>query len=218
MSSRFDNETSAVRTVLENFSSAELAELFFAVELKFDSGTLRIWTGLEDLTVAGNTYIGAGSLLTISPIEDDTELSSKGVTLSLSGMDETVLDYALTENYQNRLITMHMGFLSGGNESAGEFVVFKGRITNLTVSDDPDGYIIALQAENRLIDLNRPSNLRYTSESQKFLFSGDKGMDFVAGLQKAELNWGPSKVSASGSGASSGPRDTNVIGRNGLQE
>jgi hypothetical protein len=36
--------------------------------------------------------------------------------------------------------------------------------------------------------------LRYTAESQQNLFSGDKGLDFVADIQEADINWGPQKV------------------------
>ena len=217
MSSRFDTLSSSARTKLENFSSAEQSELFLATELKFDTSTIRIWTGLGDITIGGNTYTGAGSLLSISAIEDDTDLASKGLAMSLSGMDETVLSYALNENYQNRLVTVYMGFLSGGNESASEFVIFKGRISNLSVADDPSGNIITLQAENRLIDLSRPSNLRYTSESQKHLFSGDLGLDFVANLQEAEFNWGPTKVGNGRVGATNREVNRNIR-TNALQE
>lgn len=200
MSKRFDGLTNA--TILENFSEADHQSIIIGVKIEFDTSTIRLHTGLGDLSINSETYNGAGSLLSISEIEDDSELASKGLSISLSGMDQTVLDYALTENYQNRPITLHMAFLQGNTDVAGEFIIFKGRITNMTVNDSTSGATIALSAENRLTDLERPSNLRYTSESQKFLFSGDKGMDFVASLQTAEFNWGPVQVgNVTGGGA-----------------
>lgn len=198
MSTRFDGLSSSLRTVLENYSGADQQSIFFAVELTFDSSTIRLWTGLDDLTVDSNTFTGAGSLLSIQPVEDDSELASKGMAISLSGMDDTILSYALNEKYQNRPMKIYMGFLSGNNESAGEFVIFKGRMMNMTVNDNPDGNIITLQAENRLIDLSRPSNLRYTKEAQQSLFSGDKGLDFVGALQNADITWGPRKANIAG--------------------
>lgn len=202
MSKRFDGLTNA--TILENYSSADHQSIVIGAKMEFDTSTIRLHTGLGDLTINSETYDGAGSLLSISEVEDDSELASKGLSISLSGMDQTVLDYALTENYQNRPITLHMAFLQGNTDVAGEFILFKGRMTNMTISDSVSGAIITLSAENRLTDLERPSNLRYTSESQKFLFSGDKGMDFVASLQTAEFNWGPIQVGNISGGGSNG--------------
>ena len=38
---------------------------FYAVELLFDSGPVRLWTGYGNRSVAGNSYIAAGTLLNI---------------------------------------------------------------------------------------------------------------------------------------------------------
>ena len=47
-----------------------------------------------------------------------------------------------------------------------------------------------LRTRNRLIDLEKPNESRYTSEEQKRLFSGDLGLDFVTDLQDKDINWG----------------------------
>ena len=161
-----------------NRLGADHQEIFLAVKAEFDSGSIRLWTGIEDLTISSEEYLGAGSLLTISSPLEDTEVTSSGVQISVSGMNETVLSYALSETYQNRPLTIFVGYLSGGtSDVVGTMTVFKGRMTALAISDDPDGSTITIDAENRLIDLKRPSNLRYTKESQEFLHSGDKGFD-----------------------------------------
>ena len=106
-------------------------------------------------------------------------------------MDADVLNMALTENYQNRDISVFMGFLMGGsNEVAGVLKVFAGRMMSLDVTDDIDGAVVAVTAENRLIDLERPSNLRYTAESQKFVDSIDTSLNRVQQLQDKQIAWG----------------------------
>ena len=178
-------------TAIVNRLGADHQELFFAVKAEFDTSTIRLWTGMDDLTIGGATYTGAGSLLDISDVEETQELKSSGLSITLSGMDATVLDYALTENYQNRPITLFLGYLSGStNETVGTLTLFKGRMISMTVNDTPDGANITLDCENRLVDLNRPSNFRYTKDSQEFLHSGDKGFDRVASLQDKEIIWG----------------------------
>lgn len=178
-------------TAIVNRLGADHQELFFAVKAEFDTSTIRLWTGMDDLTIGGATYTGAGSLLDISDVEETQELKSSGLSITLSGMDATVLDYALTENYQNRPITLFLGYLSGStNETVGTLTLFKGRMVSMTVNDTPDGANISLDCENRLVDLNRPSNFRYTKDSQEFLHTGDKGFDRVASLQDKEIVWG----------------------------
>ena len=94
--------------------------------------------------------------------------------------------------------------MGGSNEVAGTIVLFKGRMTTLTISDDPNGATISIDAENRLIDLDRPSNLRYTKESQEFLFTGDIGLDRVNQIQDKEIVWGRSSTSGGTGGGGSG--------------
>ena len=77
-----------------------------AIKAEFDTDDIRIWSGLDDLTISSETYTGAGTLLGISGNEDTAELTSTGTVVTLSGMDDTVLGYALSENYQNRPITI----------------------------------------------------------------------------------------------------------------
>ena len=163
----------------------------FLPSKQFDTDDIRVWTGTDDITVNSETYTGAGTLLGISGVEEDLELKSSGISISLSGMDSTVLNYALTENYQNRPITIFLGFQMGGsNESAGELTLFKGRMTSLQINDTPDGATVTIDCENRLVDLDRPSNLRYTVESQEFLNSGDTGFNRVQSLADKQIAWG----------------------------
>ena len=184
-----------------NRLGADEQALFFAVKAEFDTDDILIWSGTDDLIIGSETYTGAGTLLAISNTEDNLELKSNGLVVSLSGMDTTVVNYALTENYQNRPITIFLGYVMGGtNEVAGTLTLFKGRMTSLVVNDTPDGSTVTIDAENRLVDLDRPSNLRYTKESQNFLHDGDTGFNRVASLQDKQINWGKTSDAAGGGG------------------
>ena len=187
-----------------NRLGADEQALFFAVKAEFDTDNILVWSGIDDLVIGSDTYTGAGTLLSMSNTEENLELKSNGIVVGLSGMDTTVVNYALTENYQNRPITIFMGYVMGGtNEVAGTLTLFKGRMTNLVINDTPEGSRVTIDAENRLVDLDRPSNLRYTKESQNFLHDGDTGFNRVASLQDKQINWGKTSSTA-GSGSGSG--------------
>tara|TARA_R110000796_G_scaffold2831_3_gene10806 strand:+ start:1392 stop:2030 length:639 start_codon:yes stop_codon:yes gene_type:complete len=186
-----------------NRLGADEQALFFAIKAEFDTDDILVWTGIDDLVIGSDTYTGAGTLLSISNTEDNLELKSNGLVVALSGMDTTVVKYALTENYQNRPITIFLGYVMGGtNEVAGTLTLFKGRMASLVINDTPEGSTVTIDAENRLVDLDRPSNLRYTKESQNFLHAGDTGFNRVTSLQDKQINWG--KTSSTAGGGDSG--------------
>ena len=183
--------------------------LFFAVKAEFDTETLRFWTGDTDITIDSETYSGLGQLLQISDVEDSLEIKSSNLTVSLAGMDSAVLNMALNEECQNRNITVLLGSLQGGTLVAqGVVTLFKGRMSNMTINDNPSGSTITMEVENRLVDLERPSNIRYTKESQKAIDSTDTCFNRVQNLQDQEIVWG--RTTSNGAGAVGGS-----TGRNG---
>ena len=201
-----------VDTAITSRLGQDHQELFFAVKAEFDSDDILVWTGIDDLTINSETYTGAGTLLSISDMEDTLDMKATGISVALSGMDPDVLDAALTENYQNRDISVFMGFLMGGsNEVAGVLKVFAGRMVSLEIEDTIDGATVNVTCENRLIDLERPSNLRYTSESQQFIDSSDTGLNRVQQLQDKQLAWGQKSDNRHTRGAGINPEDEGEI-------
>ena len=194
--------------------SQDHQEIKFALKAEFDTDTVLIHTGQGDLVIGGETYLGAGTLLAISDIEDSKELKSAGVTFSISGMDAEVLGYALNENYQNRPISLYMAFVSGGTDDVdGYLTLYKGRMINIDISDDVNGSNITLQTENRLLDLRRPSNIRYTRESQEYLYSGDTSLDQVNKISQMNIEWGRASSGAASNSVWDGRRALDDEGR-----
>ena len=67
---------------------------------------------------------------------------------------------------------------------------------------------MVVSCENQLIDLTRPKNLFFTPETQDFLHSGDKGLEFVPKIQEQTINWGG--LTGGGTGRAAGDRPPTI--------
>ena len=164
---------------------------FFAVELRFDSETLRMWTGQGIFNDGVNDWLGAGSLLSISDIEETAEMSVRGATITLSGVPSEVISLALSEPYQGRVCNIYFGV-------KGENIfnqLFSGYMDQMNIEDSAETSTIELKVENRLIDLERQRVARFTHGYQKSVYPDDKGLKFLEDMQDRPLIWGKQSAS-----------------------
>ena len=171
---------------------------FFAIELNFDSEILRLWTGQGTLTLPDTTqWIGTGTLLDISAIEETAEMAVRGATLTLSGVPSEILSLALSEPYQGRVCNIYFGTFTGGDLTTAPSnfdQIFSGYMDQMNIQDGAETATIELKVENKLVDLERARVARFTSGYQKSIYPSDKGLDFVESLQDRELFWGRNAV------------------------
>jgi hypothetical protein len=161
-------------------------------ELVFDTDPLYVWSGLGSLVWDGRTYLGTGSLGRISQIEETSDVRSNGIQLSLSGIPSALISIALGTQYQGRPCRVRMAFFDASNVLIDDPVqVFSGSLDVMQVVDSGTTCEILVTAENRLIDLERPSEVRYYADADQQRYStGDLGCQFVEKLQTKEIVWG----------------------------
>jgi len=193
----------------------DIVRPFFAVELLFDGNeVIRMWTGQGTLVLPnGTNWVGLGTLLDISKVEETAEMAVRGATLTLSSVPSEVLSLALSEPYQGRVCNIYFGTFSDGSlllESdfyilqqdgskinlqtgeAGFNEIFSGYMDQMNIEETADTSTIQLTVENKLVDLERARVARYTSGYQKSNYRGDLGFDFVEDLQDKPVLWGRS--------------------------
>tara|TARA_R110001606_G_scaffold99845_3_gene219967 strand:- start:836 stop:1471 length:636 start_codon:yes stop_codon:yes gene_type:complete len=196
-------------------SDAEI-QIFFAVQLNFDSQQLYLWTGFGEISIDGNTYTGAGNFLQFSSIEETSEIAARGAVITLSGIPSDLISLALSEPYQGRVCRIYFGVLDAKtfyllqenagliedekgvgigidfNTAADDVIteVFSGYIDQMDISEEAETSTIGLSVESKLIDLERSRTFRYTSESQKAKYPNDLAFDFVEDLQDRKFSWG----------------------------
>ena len=182
-----------ISAIVNALDDAEVSP-FYAVELFFDTDTVRVWTGYGDITVTvsnSQTYSGVGDLLAISEVQETQDISAKGINLTLSGIPSNLLVHALSTPYQGRLCNVHFGFINWSSPAnQNGMLVFSGYMDTMVIDEGAETSTITTAVESRLIDLEKPRNRRYTAENQKQRFAGDKAFDFVESLQNQRLQWG----------------------------
>jgi hypothetical protein len=177
-------------------SASQLAPIILA-SLSF-STPVNLWSRYGTITYNGTGYLGIGTLGTISPVEETTDLAARGITMQLSGVPTAQIAIALTENYQGRECSiLFAAMASDGTLVSTPVTVFAGRMDVMTINDDGEQAIIGMSAENKLVDFRRPREVRYTDEEQKALFPTDKGLEFVNAIQEKQIYWGNAKLSSS---------------------
>jgi hypothetical protein len=176
-------------------SASQLSPILLA---SFSFSTpVRLWSGYGTITVGAVTYQGIGTLGTISPVEETTDLSARGINFQLSGIPSAYVSLALTENYQGKACSVLFGALDAtGAIVASPVTIFAGRMDVMSVNDDGQEASIIMTAENKLVDFRRPREVRYTHEEQTNLHPGDLGLEFVTAIQEKQVYWGNAKLAA----------------------
>jgi len=160
------------------------------VEMQFQSGTVYLWSGGASIAWNGQTWLGVGALLGISSSEDAATVDSRGVAVTLSGLDATLLPDCLNDFELGAPVAIYLGLQSSGALIASPLVTWAGRMDQPSIDVTGDAVTIAINCESRLIDMNVAVDRRYTDTDQQMQWPGDLCFQFVAGIQQVTLYWG----------------------------
>jgi len=161
------------------------------LKAQFDSGDVRFWSGIGEITFNSEIYTGAGNLLSISEMTETVDIEAKGAVFQLSGLNSSIISIALSEPYQGRIVSCYFGVLDDTGAIVGDAILlFSGRMDVLQIDETGSTATLSMQAENKLIDLKKTKVRRYTPEDQRIAYPNDKGLEIVASLQDKEVTWG----------------------------
>jgi hypothetical protein len=170
--------------------------LAFFVQMTFQSGTVYVWTGSGPITWNGQTWLGSGKQGSISTIEEGATVEARGVSLTLSGIDSTLLPDVMTEFALLQPVTVYLGLFAGGSLIASPVTSWAGRMDQPTVDVDGATSEITINCESRLLDMNTTCGRRYTQEDQQRDWPGDQSMMFAPFIADINLYWGSAPTSS----------------------
>ena len=161
------------------------------VELLLDSGAIRLWTGIGDLSWDSKTWTGAGDLLSIGQVEETTEIRAVAQQFTLSGVALSNVSLVLNEEYQGRAVTMWFALLDDitGAVTGDPFIQFAGQADVMAHEDHGETSTILLTVEHRLAALARVNIRHYTPSDQQQDYPTDLGFDDTVNTSE-EIIWG----------------------------
>jgi hypothetical protein len=161
------------------------------LQAQFKSGMLYVWSGFGSYSWGGHTYIGVGSLGSISTVEESTNVEAKGITLNLSGIDPTLLTDVLTDFKLGTSVVIYLGlFNRDGSMIADPVISWAGRMDQPSIDVGAETATISINCENRLFEMNTAVDRRYTNEDQRLDHADDRGFEFVNAIQELNIYWG----------------------------
>jgi hypothetical protein len=159
------------------------------LEIYFASGPVRLCSAYQDQILASVLYKGVGNFLDVSTIEDGATVQARGINVSLSGIDPTLLPAALSEFQVGLSATLTLGLLADRLPINAPVVAWQGRTDQPTITVDEKTATISIALESVLVDMNTPVPYRYTNQDQQLFYPGDLGFAWVNAIQSISIYW-----------------------------
>jgi hypothetical protein len=161
------------------------------VALQLQSETIYLTTAHRNVYYDGHTYLSAGYLLAIGEIEENSALQVSTLTMSLSGVDQSIVSAFLQHQFHNRDLVVYKAFLGSEDKLIFGGKIFGGKITQAGITDDPEKgtTVIAVNASNHWADFGRRAGRRTNHNDQQLHFPNDMGLQF-ADRTLEQLGWG----------------------------
>lgn len=192
-------------------SSVVLVQPYIAAYMDFSGSAVRVWTGNATKSLSddfgGGNYLGVGTFGGVSSVTETTDVSAKGIDLTLSGIPTEYVSLALSDNYRGRQVAVYLILFNTAMTSYEQITMFRGRMNQISINESGETSTLIVSCENRLIELNRTNDVRYTDEAQKQLYPTDTGLKFVSAMANKSIYWGNSAPGSVGNTADEGTGD-----------
>ena len=161
-------------------------------EIIFDDENVYMNDGYKTITYDSKDYIAVGHFMGFSDIQEAVEVVVSKVTMSLSGVDQSMISRFLNKEYIDRPVRIYTAFLNTSQVLiSNPVLIFEGRMDTPTISDDPLGgkSMMSVSATNSWVDFTRKTGRHTNHEEQQVFFAGDKGFEFASEVVK-DIVWG----------------------------
>ena len=176
------------QSIINDLASGHV-EMGFAVEIMAPSAPVRVHTGVGEVVINGELYLGLGSLGSISPSKSDGSTSPKDITLSLALIDSSMLALALNEKMVGSQVQIVMFTYGTDGQVKSTAVAFAGKITSVSAVTG-DENTVNYSCANELEGWQSICSWRYTEDSHLLRYPDDHGLRCVGEISERTILWG----------------------------
>lgn len=166
--------------------------MIIAVAIYFDSGTTRVHSGTGVLSIDGQTFVGVGNLGDVGGVTEENTTSASTMSLTLSGLDMTLVGQTLNENCVGRDVKCYIATMNERGQVTNANVLFEGFISDTAMQAGTTN-AITYTVSNIFEKWSSGIPDRYTDESQQRLHPGDRFFRYVAQMAERSIYWGSKK-------------------------
>lgn len=182
--------TRGITQAFDDALSEPVVRWLMFVEMDFAGGFVRATNATHNIVWNSVTWIGLGELGSVDVVEESVQLGARGMKLTLSGVDPSLVATALAEHYQNRAVRIYCVPLDEQHRMIlTPMQLWAGHMDTMTIAIGSSA-TITVTAENQLAGLLVPRERHYNDADQQAEFPGDLGMIFVDDLMNQKFTWG----------------------------
>lgn len=186
--------TRSLTTALKNRLIASPTTPCYLWTGTFNAVPLYLWSGYGDLSWDSKTWIGNGWLQGFAGGSEQTDVSAQEMVVTLAGVPQDILSLVLNAN-QGATGKFYIGALdTAGAIVVDPYLIFSGKLDVPKIKDDVENPVITISYESKFVDLDRPREFRYSSESQKIFYPGDRGFEYSSSAATWNGTWSNKKV------------------------
>lgn len=180
--------------------AADEGEVVWLLYFAFSGGDTYVCTASQDIDWNGETWEGiGGAIQATDALQETAELDAQGLPLQLSGVDQAIIQKALTELHAGRTCEVYLAHIdTDGTIIADPILVFKGLMNegwSIDVNRDRESggeskistrivSALARMQKQTGIQFNNVSYMRLTGSYVAFF-------DNVPRLATQKVTWGP---------------------------
>lgn len=176
-------------TAFEDALDADILVPVIAASLDFENDPLFAWSGLGDLLLGADTYVGLEGAFALEPFRDTSDTRISSLKCQLGYVQNGDLPNLETDSWEGRSAVFNVVMLDPDDLTIIDSVeIFRGQMDTLSVEVKEKDSVLTLTVVNEMTKLKQSWGATYSvADSLAGGFPGDTSMRFLPNIQGKKI-------------------------------
>lgn len=160
------------------------------VRIGHPSGEGRFWSGLGPIEWGGHTWIGAGHIGSIDPVESSSAIEINEIRYTMTKLPPDVVAQ-LSREIKGYTASLWLGFLTiEGTLVDDPILILDSDLDYQSFAIAEDGSAsLQVVSQHGFWRVEEPSDIKWSPEEHKLVHPGDAGLDLLPSLVNKVVAW-----------------------------